>query len=92
MRGQLDWRIMAMHEKYVEVVRFSPLELSFLSEHSWKDIYASKEVPLMKYLEWYEIGKLGSDGAPSIFTARSENHSWIRKHLLPAFSEKAPRE
>jgi cytochrome P450 len=92
MCGQLDWDIMAMHEKYGGVIRFSPSELSFISEQSWKDIYASKEVPLMKDPEWYGIVKLGSDGAPSIFTASPDNHPRIRKHLIPAFSEKALRE
>ena len=46
----------------------------------------------MKDPEWYGIGKLGSDGAPSIFIARADNHPRIRKHLLPAFFEKALRE
>ena len=33
---------MALHEKYGEVVRIHPEELSFISPSAWQDIYASR--------------------------------------------------
>ena len=91
MRGQLDWSIKAFHEKYGEVVRFSPDELSFMSEQAWKDIHGHK-ADLIKDPQWYNIVKLGSDGASSIFNADDRNHQRIRKQLAYAFSEKALRD
>ena len=92
MRGQLDWSIKTLHEKYGAVVRFSPEELSFTSEEAWRDIYARRDSPLIKDPQWYNIVKLGTDGAQSIFNADAQNHPRIRKQLSPAFSEKALRE
>ena len=92
MRGQLDWSLKAFHEKYGEVVRFSPEELSFTTEQAWKDIYGHKSQPLVKDPLVYNSVKLGSDGATSIFNADQNNHPKIRKQLASAFSEKALRE
>ena len=89
MRGRLDWSLKAFHEKYGEVVRFSPDELSFTSMQAWKDIYAAREAVLIKDPQWYNIVKLGYDGAASIFNADNQNHLRLRKQLNHAFSEKA---
>lgn len=92
MRGQLDLSIKDFHSKYGDVVRFSPDELSFTSEQAWKDIYGHREHPLMKDPAFYNLIKLGRDGAPSIFNADKFNHPRVRKALAHAFSEKALRE
>lgn len=92
MRGQLDLSIADFHAKYGDVVRFSPDELSFTSEKAWKDIYGYRDQPLIKDPTFYNIVKLGLDGAPSIFNADKYNHPRVRKALAHAFSEKALRE
>ena len=92
MRGELDWSLKAFHEKYGEVVRFSPEELSFTAERAWKDIYGHKNIPLVKDPMVYNSVKLGPDGATSIFNADQNSHSRIRKQLAHAFSEKALRD
>lgn len=93
MRGQLDWSLLAFHEKYGEVVRFSPDELSFRSEQACKDIHARhRDAPLVKDPLFYNSVKLGADGAASIFSADPESHPRIRKQLGHAFSEKALRD
>lgn len=92
MRGQLDWSLKAFHEKYGEVVRFSPEELSFTNDQAWKDIYGHKSNPLVKDPLVYNSVKLGSNGATSIFNADQNSHPKIRKQLAHAFSEKALRE
>ncbi|OCL02961.1 putative cytochrome P450 monooxygenase [Glonium stellatum] len=91
MRGQLDWSIKAFHDKYGDVVRFSPDELSFSSEQAWKDIYGHRDVPLVKDPGWYSIVK-GPGGAQSIFNAGPQSHPRMRKQLSHAFSEKALRD
>ena len=92
MQGQLDWSIKAFHEKYGEVIRLSPEELSFTSKEALKDIYGFRESPLIKDPQWYGIAKLGSDGATSIFNAGPKSHPQIRKSLAHAFSGGALRD
>ena len=92
MRGQLDWSLRAFHEKYGEVVRFSPEELSFSSEQAWKDIHCPRDVQLIKDPTFYNVVKLGSDGAASIFNADQQSHPRVRKQLAHAFSERALRD
>lgn len=92
MRGELDWSLKAFHQKYGEVVRFSPEELSFTCEEAWKDIYGHKSTPLIKDPLIYNSVKLGSDGASSIFNADEASHPRIRKQLAHAFSDRALRE
>lgn len=92
MRGELDWSLKAFHERYGEVVRYSPEELSFTNEQAWRDIYGHKNVPSVKDPVVYNSIKLGSDSATSIFNADQDNHPRIRKQLAHAFSEKALRE
>ncbi|MCJ1264291.1 hypothetical protein MMC22_004162 [Lobaria immixta] len=92
MRGQLDWKLKSFHEKYGEVVRFSPEELSFTAEQAWRDIYGHKTVPLIKDPVVYNSVKLGADGATSIFNADQHAHPRLRRQLGHAFSEKALRE
>jgi len=92
MRGELDWSLKAFHERYGEVVRYSPEELSFTSEQAWKDIYGHKNAPLVKDPMIYNSVKLGPDGATSIFNADQKSHPRIRKQLAHAFSEKALRD
>ena len=92
MQGRLDWSLKAFHQKYGEVVRFSPEELSFTSEQAWKDIYGHRDAPLIKDPTFYNVVKLGSDGAASIFNADQQSHPRIRKQLAHAFSEKALRD
>ena len=91
MRGQLDWSIKQFHDKFGDVVRFSPDELSFVGEQAWKDIYGARDPPLAKDPAWYNVVK-SSDQAASIFNADHANHMRIRKALSHAFSERALRE
>lgn len=91
MRGQLDWSIKEFHEKFGDVVRFSPDELSFIGEQAWKDIYGARDPPLAKDPAWYNVVK-SSDQAASILNTDHANHMRIRKALSHAFSERALRE
>ena len=91
MRGQLDWSIKDFHEKFGDVVRFSPDELSFIGEQAWKDIYGARDYPLAKDPAWYNVVK-SSDQAVSIFNADHANHMRVGKALSHAFSERALRE
>lgn len=39
LRGELPFKVLQLHEKYGEVVRISPWELSYNSVQAWHEIY-----------------------------------------------------
>jgi len=47
IRGVLDQKLKGFHERYGEVVRFSPEMASFITAQAWKDIYGygHKQLP-----------------------------------------------
>ena len=92
MRGRLDWSLKSQHEKYGRVVRFSPDELSFISEQAWKDIHSHKDGHMVKDPQTYKSLKISPDAALSIMSADEERHPKIRKQLAHAFSDKAIRD
>jgi len=80
----------ALHEKYGDVVRWSPDELSFSSAAAWKDIYLpqkSREI-FLKDPKFYVIDeKLRAKQIANILDP--EEHERARKVLSHAFSPKA---
>ena len=81
-----------LHDKYGEVVRISPNEVSFISgETAWQDIYGFRTGKLKghenmpKDKAWYPVPPIGSN----IIVANDVDHSRYRKTLSHAFSEKA---
>ena len=44
IRGKKQQYATTLHEKYGEVVRIAPNELSFIGDQAWKDIYMHKQV------------------------------------------------
>ncbi|KAJ5860638.1 uncharacterized protein N7529_007948 [Penicillium soppii] len=80
-RGQLETRMRDLHEKYGEVVRFGPNEVSFITAQAWKDIYGHGHQQLPKVLH--------STSNPSdITSANDTDHSRLRRSLAHAFSAK----
>jgi cytochrome P450 len=85
----------AQHDKYGDVVRLSPREMSFISgETAWPDIYGFRTGKhkntgaYLKDLSWF-LRPL--NGAPSVLSADEINHSRMRRNLAHAFSDKALR-
>jgi cytochrome P450 len=86
VRGLLDKNMRSFHEKYGEVVRFSPDQVSFITAQAWKDIYGHGHKQLPKRI-------FRDEGQPSdIIIANDEDHTRFRKALSHAFSEKALRD
>ncbi|KAK3711338.1 hypothetical protein LTR37_009718 [Vermiconidia calcicola] len=81
-----------LHDKYGEVVRLSPNEVSFTSgDSAWQDIYGFRTGKLTghenmrKDPAWYAPPPTSTH----IIVANDEDHSRFRKVLSHAFSEKA---
>ncbi|KAF2141517.1 uncharacterized protein K452DRAFT_327154 [Aplosporella prunicola CBS 121167] len=79
----------SLHERYGDVVRVGPNELSFISSKAWKDIYghATPGSPvLVKDPNAY--GKPPAYRA-GLFSAPDASHAHQRRVFAPAFSERA---
>jgi cytochrome P450 len=92
IRGRGPQWIRSLHEKYGQVVRVAPDELSFIDKQAWRDIYSSS--PAAKY------GMKRSDDffayffdqqstAASIVSANEEDHRRLRRIFSQAFSKTA---
>ena len=94
--GTLNKEVVKAHEKYGEVVRIAPDELSFTSaETAWQDIYGFHTVKSGKgiYLKDLNFYMTPQNGVPSIVGAPTPAyHSRHRRLLSHAFSDKALRE
>ena len=83
--GNLDPDIRALHERYGDVVRLGPHELSYITAQAWNDIYgfngpAKRQLPKPPRFE--------KGATPNIITAGDADHTRYRKALAHAFSEK----
>ena len=80
-----------MHDRYGEVVRIAPNELSFTSASAWQDIYGHHQGRLNfpKNPLWFAPGP---DGIHSILSANDADHARYRRLLSHAFSDKALRQ
>ena len=84
-----------MHEKYGDVVRLSPTEVSFISgDRTWPEVYGfrtgkHKTLPYLKDRSWFANPL---NGVYSIIVADESSHSRMRRNLSHAFSDKALKE
>lgn len=90
--GNLTRTVTELHQKYGEVVRIAPDELSFNGPQAWRDIYGHRQGHKGLIKEPKFLG-LPPEGVHNIFTTPSDaDHSRMRKLLAHAFSERALRE
>ncbi|OCL13583.1 cytochrome P450 [Glonium stellatum] len=86
----------AQHQRYGEVVRVAPNELSFIGPDAWKDVYgyrASGKSSFQKELEFYGPDMFaGKEGGTGIIRADDAAHSRQRRLVSHAFSDKALKE
>jgi len=92
VKGTFTTDIQELHERYGEVVRFSPNHLSFTNGEAWKEIYNYRSgIPhFTKDKKNYFTPINGVDNIHS--TSDDATHSRQRRLLSHAFSEKALRE
>jgi cytochrome P450 len=78
-----------IHEKYGDIVRLAPDELSFAREEAWHDVFA-KRAGHQQFLKNPVFFK-APPGQPEnmVTTINAEDHARMRRLLAPAFSEQA---
>lgn len=88
IKGDIWEPLDKFHDKYGPVIRIAPDELSYISPHAWKDIYATRP----QLLKDPRSLTPPLNGANSLFTAAGEDHKRIRGAFINAFSDKALRD
>ncbi|KAJ5902870.1 hypothetical protein N7495_003398 [Penicillium taxi] len=88
--GRAPHDLRALHEKYGEVVRIAPDELSFINSDAWKAIYGTRtgHSQKKKDLRFYTPT---ANGAPNIIQSSDADHSRFRRLLSHAFSDSSLR-
>ena len=80
-------QVKSLHEKYGEVVRVAPDELSFTDPAAWRDIYPRNFLRPLEYKD-----KPPGKAAENLISASEPDHARFRRILAPAFSEKSVYE
>lgn len=88
--GVHPFKCLELHEKYGDVVRIGPNELSYNNGNAVKEIYTSRP-QMSKDKRFYASPKI-LNAANDIINADHADHSRFRRLLAHAFSEKALRE
>ncbi|KAJ5738141.1 hypothetical protein N7493_001296 [Penicillium malachiteum] len=84
--------IAQLHEKYGDVVRVGPNELSYISASANKTIFGGRPTADQVYEKNPVVWLQGSGKILNIFFARHHEHGRYKKLMAPAFSEAAIRE
>jgi cytochrome P450 len=89
VRGNLVRDVRKLHEKYGDIVRLAPDELSFAREDAWHDVF-SKRAGHQQFLKNPVFFK-APPGQPEnmVTTINTEDHARMRRLLAPAFTEQA---
>ena len=80
-----------LHNKYGEVVRIAPDELSYTNSQAWKDIYAHHQGRPEFHKDPMQLPR-NPNGYPSLIGADRETHGRYRKLLAYPFSVKGLQE
>ncbi len=93
--GTMAHWIQRLHEKYGDVVRIAPNELSFISgESAWQDIYGLRigKRNTGAYLKDPMFFPLPPNGVNSMIAANEADHARERRLVSHAFSDRALRD
>ncbi|KAF7171054.1 hypothetical protein CNMCM5623_003521 [Aspergillus felis] len=89
IRGTFTFDVLEMHQRYGDIVRVAPDELSFAHPDAWSDIH-KKAGEKMDKAEWFYRPIQRSP--LQIINESHERHSRLRRHLATGFSEKSIRD
>ena len=90
LAGQTAQAVKALHERYGEVVRIAPNELSFINGDAWKAIYGTRPGHGQKQKD-YRYYPPTAEGAASIIFSNDVDHTRMRRLLSHAFSDSSLR-
>ncbi|GFF65623.1 isotrichodermin C-15 hydroxylase [Aspergillus lentulus] len=88
--GQYPQTIKKLHQKYGDVVRIAPDELSFTAGDAWKAIYGTRPGHGQKSKD-FRFYSPTPGGAPSIIVSNDADHSRFRRLMSHGFSDSSLR-
>ncbi|KAF2704107.1 cytochrome P450 [Pleomassaria siparia CBS 279.74] len=91
-KGKLVYDVFALHQKYGDVVRVAPNEISFANAQAWDDIYRHRKghKPFPKNPIWW--GELPGRAESIVSASTIVNHERLRKILGNCFTDRALAE
>lgn len=92
LRGDLSFVLRHMHEKYGQVVRISPSEVSFSDPSAWKDVYAvagGKEND--KHHKFYSALSFNGLLPDIVLDTDKESHRVLKASMTDGLSDKTVR-
>ncbi|KAJ5354081.1 hypothetical protein N7541_006645 [Penicillium brevicompactum] len=92
LKGDSCKYIASLHERYGEVVRTGPNEVSYMTVSANKTIFGSKTTEEMAFEKNPAVYIQGSGAAQNILFASTREHPRFKKLMAPAFSEQAIKE
>ena len=75
-----------LHQKYGDVVRVSPDQLSFIDPEAWKEVYGIRSGQPQRPKDQRHVS-VGPNSTPSILRTDDQTHSRYRRSLSHGFSE-----
>ncbi|CAG8080220.1 unnamed protein product [Penicillium olsonii] len=92
LKGDSCKYIASLHEKYGEVVRTGPNEISYMSVSANRTIFGTKTTEDMAFEKNPAVYIQGSGAASNILFASTREYPRFKKLMAPAFSEQAIKE
>ena len=89
LKGDGVYWVVDLHQKYGEVVRIAPDELSFSGAGSFKDIYGYKTADRPRLLKDPKFHEVPGTKRHDLLSASDEAHSRQRRLFANAFSDRA---
>ncbi|KAH6972117.1 cytochrome P450 [Ilyonectria sp. MPI-CAGE-AT-0026] len=90
LTGRTSQYVYGLHQKYGDIVRIGPRELSYTKAEAWKDIYGHRSGHEL-FLKEPAFYMDPPNGIPSLFSSDHKYHPRLRRPMAHAFSEKALR-
>lgn len=88
--GRSQFLLANLHDKYGDVVRISPNELSYTTSKVFKDVYQSRSGQPQMQKDPLHYQK--HDKTPSLHVSSDADHTRMRRLISHAFSDKALRD
>ncbi|KAK5459698.1 hypothetical protein LTS15_003827 [Exophiala xenobiotica] len=88
--GRSQFLLSQLHEKYGDIVRIGPNELSYTTSKVWKDVYQSHSGRAQFQKDPLHYQK--HDKTPSLHVSSDADHTRMRRLISHAFSDKALRD
>lgn len=92
VQGKQHEKMKELHDKYGDVVRFSPNSLCYRTAPAWREIYGHRTTSRSIFVKDPSLYPLAPNGVNTIITANGDDHTRMRRLLAHAFSRKALSE